>query len=271
MDIRIGFEIAYACTQATPMLLTLNVHPSRARDLAKPDTITADPPIPITSYRDTFGNICSRVVIPPGRTTFTADTIIHDSGLPDPVVPDAIQHPIPDLPAEVLVFLLGSRYCETDRMSELAWQLFGNTPEGWPRVQAICEYVHDHIAFGYEHARATRTAADAFQERTGVCRDFAHLALTFCRCMGIPARYVTGYLGDIGVPYDPTPMDFSAWFEAWLGGQWRTFDARHVKPRIGRVLMATGRDASDVAISNSFGMTDLVGFRVWTDEVVAAV
>jgi transglutaminase-like putative cysteine protease len=270
MDIRIGFEIAYACQQVTPMILSLNVHPSRVPDLVAPDTITADPPSAITRYNDAFGNICSRTVIQPGRTAFTADAIIHDSGLPDPVVMDAIQHPIPDLPSECLVFLLGSRYCETDKMSDLAWQLFGNTPEGWPRVQAICEYVHNHIAFGYQFARATRSAADAFQERTGVCRDFAHLGVTFCRCMGIPARYVTGYLGDIGVPPDPAPMDFSAWFEAWLGGAWRTFDPRNNKPRIGRVLIATGRDASDVAISNSFGMTDLVGFRVWSDEVVPA-
>ena len=269
MEIRIGFEIAFACQQQTPMLLTLRVHPSRAGDLAAPDIITADPPLAITDYRDGFGNICSRLVLAPGRTAFTADAVIRDSGLPDPVVPQARQHPIPDLPAEYLVYLLGSRYCETDRLSEAAWQLFGQTPEGWPRVQAICDYVHNHVSFGYQHARATRTAADAFQERTGVCRDFAHLAVAFCRCMNIPARYVTGYLGDIGVPPDPAPMDFSAWFEAWLDDRWYTFDARHNRPRIGRVPIAIGRDASDVAISNSFGMTDLVGFRVWTDEVVA--
>ena len=269
MEIRIGFEIAFACQQQTPMLLTLRVHPSRAGDLAAPDIITADPPLAITDYRDGFGNICSRLVLAPGRTAFTADAVIRDSGLPDPVVPQARQHPIPDLPAEHLVYLLGSRYCETDRLSEAAWQLFGQTPEGWPRVQAICDYVHNHVSFGYQHARATRTAADAFQERTGVCRDFAHLAVTFCRCMNIPARYITGYLGDIGVPPDPAPMDFSAWFEVWLDDRWYTFDARHNRPRIGRVPIAIGRDASDVAISNSFGMTDLVGFRVWTDEVVA--
>ncbi len=181
---------------------------------------------------------------------------------------DAIQHDIPDLPAECLVFLLGSRYCETDVMSELAWKLFGNTPKGWPRVQAICDYVHNQITFGYANARATRTASQAQIERAGVCRDFAHLAVTFCRCMNIPARYVTGYLGDIAVPKDPAPMDFSAWFEVYLGGRWHTFDARHNTPRIGRVLMAVGRDASDVAISTSFGMTTLAGFKVWTDDVV---
>ena len=270
MEIRIGFEIAFACQQPTPMLLTLRVHPTRADDLHRPGhDHRRSAAGAITDYRDGFGNICSRLVLPPGRTTFTADAIIRDSGLPDPVVPDASQHPIPDLPAEHLVYLLGSRYCETDRLSEMAWQLFGQTPEGWPRVQAICDYVHNHVTFGYQHARATRTAADAFQERTGVCRDFAHLAVTFCRCMNIPARYVTGYLGDIGVPPDPAPMDFSAWFEVWLGDRWYTFDARHNRPRIGRIPIAVGRDASDVAISNSFGITDLVGFSVWTDEVAA--
>jgi transglutaminase-like putative cysteine protease len=270
MQIRIGFEIAYGCPQATPMLLSLHVHPSRAPDLVKPDTITTDPPLAITDYRDGFGNICSRLVLPPGRTVLTSDAIIRDSGAADPVVPDAAQHPVPDLPSECLVYLLGSRYCETDRLSDIAWQLFGATPEGWARVQAICDYVHGHIAFTYGQAPATRTAVDSFQERTGVCRDFAHLAITFCRCMNIPARYVTGYLGDIGVPADSMPMDFSAWFEAWLGGQWRTFDARNNVPRIGRVTMATGRDAADVAISNSFGMTDLVGFHVWADEIADA-
>jgi transglutaminase-like putative cysteine protease len=267
MRIRIGFDIAYECQQRTPILLNLRVHPSRQGDLLAPDTIRSDPEIAISDYRDGFGNICARAVLPPGRTRFFSDAVITDSGAPDPVVPDAVQHDVADLPAECLVYLLGSRYCETDKMSETAWRLFGNTPTGWARVQAICDYVHDHIRFGYELARPTKSASDVHVERGGVCRDFAHLAVTFCRCMNIPARYVTGYLGDIGVPRDPAPMDFSAWFEAYLGGRWYTFDARHNAPRIGRVLMATGRDASDVAISNSFGVTTLAGFRVWTDEV----
>ena len=267
MKIRIGFDIAYECTQPTPMLLSLHVHPSRQHDLIEPDLLTSDPPLAITDYIDGFGNICSRVTLPAGITHFIGSGLVADSGEPDPVVADAIQHPIPELPSEVLVFQLGSRYCETDRLMETAWQLFGSTPPGWARVAAICDYVHNHVNFGYAYARPTKTANDVHVERAGVCRDFAHLAVTFCRCMNIPARYVTGYLGDIGVPYDPSPMDFSAWFEVWLGGAWRTFDARHNKPRIGRILMATGRDASDVAISNSFGMTRLAGFRVWTDEV----
>jgi transglutaminase-like putative cysteine protease len=267
MLIRIGYDIAYECVQRTPFLLSLRVHPSRAADLVTPDTIQTDPALPITDYRDSFGNICSRVTLKPGRTRVFADATIQDSGLPDAVAPNAEQHDIPDLPADVLIYLLGSRYCETDKLSDTAWTLFGKTEPGWARVQAIVDYVHEHVTFGYDKARPTKTASDVHIERAGVCRDFAHLAVTFCRCMNIPARYVTGYLGDIGVPPDPAPMDFSAWLEVYLGGRWYAFDARHNTPRIGRVLIAVGRDASDVAISNSFGMTTLAGFKVWTDEV----
>ena len=169
---------------------------------------------------------------------------------------------------DTLVFLLGSRYCETDRFTDIAWSRFGNLPKGWPLVQAICDYVHDRTKFGYEHASPTKTAWDAHSEQRGVCRDFAHLAITLCRCMNVPARYCTGYLGDIGVPPDPAPMDFSAWFEVYLGDRWYTFDARHNQPRIGRILMARGRDATDVAIVTSFGPGTLTGFKVRTDEVV---
>jgi transglutaminase-like putative cysteine protease len=267
MRIRIGYEIAYECRQPTPAILTLRVHPSRAGDLETPDVVVTEPPLPINEYIDGFGNICSRVTFPPGLTTVRADAVLRDSGLPDPIVADAAQHEVPDLPSDCLVFLLGSRYCETDRLMETAWQLFGAGPLGWARVQAILDYVHDHVKFGYEFARPTKSASDVHIERAGVCRDFAHLAVTFCRCMNIPARYVTGYLGDIGVPPDPTPMDFSAWFEAFLGGRWYAFDARHNTPRIGRIVIARGRDASDVAISNSFGHTTLASFKVWTDEV----
>jgi transglutaminase-like putative cysteine protease len=269
MRIRAGCEITYDCPQPTPTLLMLRVHPSRARDLERPDDLVTIPSLAVDYYHDSFGNLCGRTTFPTGRTTVTIDTVVADSGLPDPVVPDAIQHPIPDLPAECLVYLLGSRYCETDRMSETAWSLFGKGPEGWGRVQAICDYVHEHVKFGYEHARSTKSASDVHIERAGVCRDFAHLAVTFCRCMNIPARYVTGYLGDIGVPRDPAPMDYSAWFEAYLGGRWYAFDARHNIPRIGRIVIGIGRDASDVPISNSFGNTTLAGFRVWTDEISA--
>jgi transglutaminase-like putative cysteine protease len=195
------------------------------------------------------------------------DLVVADSGLPDPVALNAAQHIIPELPDDTLVYLLGSRYCETDRFYDIAWSLFQASPLGWGRVQAICDFVHRQVTFGYQHARATKTAWEAHSERHGVCRDFAHLAITLCRCMNIPARYCTGYLGDIGVPIDPAPMDFSAWFEAYLGGRWYTFDARHNTPRIGRVLMARGRDAADVAISTTFGPNTLAGFRVWTDKI----
>jgi transglutaminase-like putative cysteine protease len=192
---------------------------------------------------------------------------VRDSGAADVVAPGAVQHPVPLLPDDTLVFLLGSRYCETDRLSEVAWKLFSGTPVGWARVKAICDFVHEHLQFGYEHARPTKTAWDAYNEGNGVCRDFAHLAIAFCRCMNIPARYCTGYLGDIGRPKDPSPMDFAGWFEAYLGGVWCTFDPRNHVPRIGRVLIARGRDAADVAIATTFGPNTLRTFRVWTDEV----
>ena len=267
MRLRIGYELTYECPQPTPMILTLNVHFNRVSDLVTPDHIVTSPPIPTTAYRDGFGNWCSRIIAPPGALRISTDTLINDSGLPDAVESSAPQHAVEDLPGETLGFLLGSRYCETDRLSETAWDLFGQTPLGWPRVKAICDFVHGHIAFGYQHARATKTALEAFNERVGVCRDYTHLAIAFCRCMNIPARYCTGYLGDIGVPASSDPMDFSAWFEAYLGGRWHTFDPRNNIPRIGRVLIARGRDAADVPLSNAFGPNVLKRFKVWTDEV----
>ena len=267
MQIRIGYELTYDCPQPTPMLLMLTVHHTRSGDLVVPDRLVTDPPLPIHAYRDGFGNWCSRIVAPAGRTRVFARGVVNDTGEPDPVAIGATQLTIPDLPDDTLVFLLGSRYCETERLADIAWSLFGKSPLGWGRVQAICDFVHEHIAFGYEHARNSRTAWEGYCDRTGVCRDFAHLAVAFCRCMNIPARYCTGYLGDIGVPADPAPMDFSAWFEAYVGGAWHTFDARHNRPRIGRVLVARGRDAADVAISTTFGPNRLVGFSVVTEEV----
>ncbi len=267
MHIHCGYEISYQSDQYTPMLLMLSVHPSRAADLLTPGTINFDPLTSATQHQDWFGNTRLRIIAPPGQVTITTDFTIRDSGLPDEYAPDAWQHPVEDLPDEALTFLLGSRYCETDKLSDIAWSLFGNTPPGWARVQAIVGYVHNRITFGYPFARATRTAAEAFEERQGVCRDFAHLAVTFCRCMNIPARYCTGYLGDIGVPPVDAPMDFSAWFDVYLGHRWYTFDARHNTPRIGRILMARGRDATDVAISTAFGPSRLAGFNVVTDEV----
>jgi transglutaminase-like putative cysteine protease len=269
VQIRVGFAMTYDCPQPTPMIFTLNVHFTRVSDLASRDDLVFDPPVPVAAYRDSFGNWCTRIVAPKGRTRVSADAVVRDTGAPEATVPQAQQVAVQDLPEETLLFLLGSRYCETDRLSETAWNLFGQAPAGWGRVQAICDYVHRHITFGYEHARMTRTALEAFHDRTGVCRDYAHLAVAFCRCMNIPARYCTGYLGDIGVPPLPSPMDFAAWFEAFLGGQWYTFDPRNNTRRIGRVLIARGRDASDVAISSTFGPNTLTSFRVWTDELRA--
>ncbi len=269
MQIRVGYELIYDCIQPTPMLLLLNVHHSRAGDLVTPDVVTTEPPVPVHGYRDSFGNWCSRIVAPNGKIRIASSAVINDSGKPDPVVPSARQHAVQDLPDDVLLFLLGSRYCETDHLSETAWRLFEHSPPGWGRVQAICDFVHSHIKFDYMAARATRSAWDVFHERVGVCRDFAHLAVALCRCMNIPARYCTGYLSDIGVPPPHSDMDFSGWFEAYLDGTWYTFDPRNNTPRVGRILMGTGRDAVDVPLSNTFGLNTLLGFKVWTHEVDA--
>ena len=250
-----------------PLILMLEVHPSRAGDLHELDIPRTDPFVRLDRYYDNFGNRCCRLIAPPGDIRLYAETTINDSGLPDEVVPYAIQHEVADLPYETLQLLQGSRYCDTQLLSNDAWRLFGWTAPGWSRVQAICDFVHQHLRFDYQMARSTRTASEAYNERVGVCRDFAHLAITLCRCMNIPARYCTGYLGDIGVPAVPDPMDFSGWFEAYLGGRWYTFDARHNVPRIGRVPIAYGRDAADVAISTSFGTSLLLNFNVVTYEV----
>lgn len=267
MKIRTGFDIDYDCPHPVPMLLVLSVHPSRMQDVQGEHVITFSPPIESHDYHDMFGNIVTRIVAPAGKLKIALDFVVADSGLPDPVVADAIQHRVEDLPDDVLVYLLGSRYCDTDKLHDLAWQLFGNTAPGWGRVQAIVDYVHNHITFGYEHADATRTAFDGHTGRLGVCRDFAHLAVALCRCLNVPARYCTGYLGDIGIPPVDAPMDFSAWFEVYLGGAWHTFDARHNTPRIGRIVMARGRDATDVAITTTFGQCLLSKFDVHTDEI----
>lgn len=267
MQIQVGYEIGYTVSQYTPMILTLNVHYSRASDLVQPDWMQFKPSVSSQGYRDGFGNWCTRIVAPPGTLVVSSSATVNDSGLSDPVAHGAVEIPVPQLPVETLVYLLGSRYCETDRLSEIAWNRFGKTPPGWARVQAICDFVHRHIRFSYEHADSTISAWGVYKSRRGVCRDFAHLAIALCRCMNIPARYCTGYLGDIGVPPDPAPMDFSGWFEAYLGGAWHTFDPRHNARRIGRVLIAYGRDAADVAISTTFGQHQLERFRVWTYEV----
>lgn len=261
LRIQKGFEVVYDCPEPVPMMLILSTHPSRQADLETPDQLRTDPAVEVRQYVDRFGNLCSRLLAPAGRITLSSDFIIRDAGEPDVYAPDAPQIAAQDLPDETLVYLLGSRYCETDRLSDIAWQLFEKTPPGWARVQAIVDYAHEHITFGYEHARSTKGAYEAWQEGVGVCRDYAHLAITLCRCMNIPARYCTGYIADIGVPPVPV-MDFAAWMEVWLGDRWYTFDPRNNMPRVGRTLMARGRDATDVAIANTFGRADLVGFTV---------
>ncbi|WP_232630666.1 transglutaminase-like domain-containing protein [Methylobacterium sp. Leaf118] len=270
MLIRTGYDITFETVAPTPMSLLLSVHPSRQRDLRSPESLATDPQVSQRQSLDAFGNVCTRILAPAGRITLSADFLVEDSGLPDPVAPDARQMPVHELPDAVMPFLLASRYCDTDRLGDTAWQLFGQTPEGWARVQAIVDFVHARIRFDYQKADATRTAHDGYTQQVGVCRDFAHLAIAFCRCMNIPARYCTGYLGDIGVPAVPDPMDFSAWFEVYLDGRWYTFDARHNTPRIGRIVMARGRDATDCALSTSFGAARLVRFEVHTDAVTEA-
>ncbi|MCC8405310.1 transglutaminase family protein [Paraburkholderia sp. MMS20-SJTN17] len=262
MKLRVGYELIYECVQPTPMVLMLNTHFSRAQDVLVADLLAVDPPVAITQYRDSFGNLCSRIVAPPGLISLSTTALLDISDRPETREPLDYQHAIETLPDECLMFLLGSRYCETDLLSDIAWKLFSSTLPGSRRVQAICDYVHHHITFGYEFARPTKTAFQAWQERKGVCRDFAHLAVALCRAMNIPARYCTGYISDVGVPPPWGPMDFAAWFEAYVGGSWQTFDPRNNAPRTGRVLMARGRDAADVAISNTFGPTKLVKFDV---------
>jgi transglutaminase-like putative cysteine protease len=267
VKIEAGYDIAFQCAQDVPMLLMLSVHPERQQDLLTEHRFNFSPVVRARDYLDVFGNICTRLVAPGGLLQIRNRFIIADSGKPDQVAPHAEQWDIDRLPDEALVYLLGSRYCDTQKLSDLAWAQFSNTSGGWQRVQAICDYVHDRLEFGYHHARVDRTAAEGHEERRGVCRDFAHLAVTLCRCMNIPARYCTGYLGDIGVPRDPAPMDFSAWFEVFLSGRWYTFDARHNHPRIGRILIGRGRDAADVAISTTFGTAQLANFSVVTKEL----
>lgn len=271
MVIRLGYDIELELSRPMTVVAVLNVHPSRAADLIEPDELHLSPDAIGDEYLDSFGNRCTRILAQEGTLRLSNNTLIRDSGEPDPVSPHAEQIPVERLPTDTLQFLLASRYCEVDVLSDLAWQLFGNVQPGWPTVQAICDWVHNNVTFGYQYARSTKTAVDVSQEKQGVCRDFQHLAITLCRAMHIPARYATGYLGDIGVPPQPSPMDFSAWFEAYLGGRWWSFDARHNQPRIGRILMATGRDAADVAITTSFGTSRLNKFFVVTDEVQDAV
>lgn len=269
MLIRAGYEIHFETASPTPMMAMLSIHPSRQKDLRTPQQIETSPVIPIYNYEDGFGNICTRLTVPTGGVTLSADFVIEDSGLEDVRAPDVPPTPVEQLPDDVLIYLLGSRYCETDRLMGVAWGEFAHIASARDRVDAIVAFVHNHIKFGYEHARSDKTAWNAYQEKHGVCRDFAHLATTLCRCMNIPARYCTGYLGDIGIPPVDAPMDFSAWFDVYIDGDWYTHDARHNRPRIGRILMARGRDATDTALTTAFGPAKVKSFLVHTDEVAS--
>jgi transglutaminase-like putative cysteine protease len=266
MLIRYGYEIAINCGQPTALVCLLSINEERAADIRVPESTFTNPSVPVSTYHDMFGNLCRRMVAPAGDMTIWGDATIEDDGKIDRAAFGAREIPVPDLPDGCLVYLMGSRYCETDKLSQAAWDMFGRTPPGWGRVQAVCDFVHGHIRFDYQQARSTRTAFESFNERVGVCRDFAHLALTLCRCLNIPARYVNGHLGDIGVPV-VDPMDFSAWIEVFLEGEWYTFDPRNNMPRIGRIVVARGRDAADIPLINSFGPHILKSFRVWTYQV----
>jgi transglutaminase-like putative cysteine protease len=265
MILRLGYDIEFDIPAPVAMVALLSVHPSRVAELRAPDELSISPTTAVESFTDSFGNRCSRFVAPKGTLRLSNSTLIHDAGVADPVNTQAKEVPPQELPHDALRYLYNSRYCEVDRFPAIALELFGAVPPGWSRVQAVCDWVHAKVNFGYQYARPTKSALDVFTERFGVCRDFQHLAVTMCRALNIPARYATGYLGDIGVPPSPDPMDFSAWFEAYLDDRWWTFDARHNRPRLGRVLMATGRDASDVAITTSFGVANLKQFFVVTE------
>ena len=267
MHIHIGYELVFDVPAPVSMLLLLYTHPDQAHLLRRPETLVIEPQIPVHEFTDWLGNHAARILVPQGKLRLYYDNIIQDSGEHEPKIDGARLHPVDELPDDCLQFLLASRYCEVDRMLEMAWDLFGKTPPTWERVQAVMDWVHTNVQFGYAFARPTKTAFDMCSEKQGVCRDFQHLAITLLRALNVPARYATGYLGDIGVPIAPFPMDFSAWFEVYLGNRWYTLDARHNEPRIGRVLQARGRDAVDVALTTSFGATKLEKFTVWTDEL----
>lgn len=279
MFIKSAFEIRFELACPTPMIAMLHLHPSLAAKLRAGDELLIEHEaaagvagfprrVQASEYSDSFGNRCSRFVAPAGLVRLSGMSVVEMEEAADPAPTNAEQHPVQELPHEVLQFLLSSRYCEVDRFVAVANDLFSGFPAGGARALAIRDWVHQKVNFNYMAARSTKTAMDVFTERMGVCRDFQHLAITLSRCMNIPARYVTGYLGDIRHPYSG-PGDFSAWYQVWLAGRWWTMDARHNEPRYGRVLMATGRDAADVAITTSFGNADLKHFWVESDEVAA--
>ena len=267
MLIRVGCELHFVFPEPTAIILMLSLHPLRAPTIRQHEQLQVEPLVPLSAYFDQYGNRCHRAFVPSGLVTFRNSAVVDDCGLPDLQVLNAPQNNVQDLPQEVLQFLLGSRYCEVDsELNQFAWSQFSQTQAGWPRVQAVCDFVHQHIRFDYQKARSSRTAWDAYHERTGVCRDFTHLAITLCRCLNVPAL-LHRLSGRYRLATDAKPDGFQRWFEAFLGGQWYAFDARHNVPRIGRVLMARGRDAADVALTTTFGINQLQSLTVWTDEI----
>lgn len=265
MRIGFGCELGYDFDQPTPLIARLDAYPDRPGLRAGADVLTVTPPVPVERFADAFGNRCCRFVAPAGAVTLRVDAVRDDGAARDPVVPDAVQHPVEDLPIETLPFLVASRYCESDLLSNEAWRLFAHIPAGWARAQAVCDYVHGHISFGYGYSNVDRTAADALAVGRGVCRDYAHLAVAFCRALNMPARYCTGYLSFIGEPEPHPPGDFAAWTEVYLGGAWHVFDPRNNAPRRGRILVARGRDAADVPLTHTFGPNTLTRFDVWAE------
>lgn len=268
MLIKLGYELIFDIpVPRVPMVLMLYTHPDHAHLLQQPEKIHIEPEVQVKDFIDAFGNRAAMIVAPQGKLRITYENVALDTGEPEPTIEGKILHPVEELPPDVLQFLLASRYCEVDRMTNMAWQLFGQTPPTWERVKAIVDWAHGHIEFGYKYASPFKTAHDVCVERQGVCRDYMHLAITMLRAMNVPARYATGYLGDIGVPINPAPMDFSAYLEVYLSGKWWAMDARHNIQRIGRIKQAHGRDAVDVALTTSFGPTRLEKFYVVTEEV----
>jgi len=265
LHIRVGFELSLVVHQPTLVMLLLNVHYSRVPDLVMPEYIDTFPYVELNQFPDENNNKMTSVILPPGQTTFKILSFVKDSGNLDVIDQNACHTPVQCLPHNVLKFLIGSRYCETDLMSEIAWELFGSFPNGWARVQAAADWIHNNVTFDLRKADCYQSAVQTFTRRTGVCRDFAHLLITFCRAMNFPARYIHGYIGDIGIDKSPDPMDFSAWTEIFFNNRWYTFDAIHNTPRIGRVAIAKGMDAADSAIVTSYGQHTLVGWKVITD------
>jgi transglutaminase-like putative cysteine protease len=267
MHIRYGYDIALELAQPATILAMADVHSDFRRSIVEETELEVAPAMRAERLVDDSGNVVRRLSAPSGPVSLRLQGVFRADGREDEVDPAAEAVGVSDLPPETLPFLRASRYCETDLLSDFAWANFGSIGGGWARVQAICDFVHQRLRFSYPEARPTRTANEALAEGVGVCRDFTHLAVTLCRCLNIPARYCNGYLGDIGVPPDPAPMDFNAWFEAFLGRRWFTFDARHNQPRIGRILISRGRDAADIPMITTFGSHALTRFTVVTEEI----